>query len=230
MKNFIVTGASGGIGAEVTRRLARRADNVAIVARSEDKLVKLADELNESKAKIRVYTADLTETGVCHQMVNQLASEWGSIDGLVNNAGYMSGGTNLDLDLESFDTMLDLNVRAPIHLSVRVAEIMKTAGGGTIINIASVAGTTVIDGIGGYCATKFAIRAFSEASHAELKKHGIKVSSICPGYVATDMTSDFDVKPENMIQTTDVADAVSYILDSSTHVCPREIHLMPQKT
>ena len=228
-QTYLITGASKGIGREVAIRLATQDKTIGLVARSEEELCEVAKEIESKGAKARVYPADLTETGVCHQLINELHSEWGHIDVLFNNAGFLDAGSVAELDLEKFDQMLDLNVRAMVHLSRRCAELMVDKKKGAIINLASIAGVESMAGLSGYCATKFAARAFSEATFKDVRKYGIKVSAICPGYVATNMSADFDLDSQKMIQPCDIADAVEYILKSSHTACPREIHIMPQQ-
>lgn len=226
---FLVTGASRGIGRAIATSLAQEGRRIALTARSEGDLQEVAAEIEKRGGTPLLLAADLTDPNACTSLVQRLVADWGGVDVLVNNAGYLSRGTLEDLELENLDRMMDLNFRALTHLCKGLTPKMVENKRGAVINISSIAGTEVIDGMGGYCASKFAVRAFSKAAFTELRKHGIKVSTICPGLVATDMSQPFGLDGDRMIRPEDIARTVHFVLESGPTFCPREIHLMPQQ-
>ena len=228
-KQILITGASRGIGAAIAESLADSSEhNLILVARSKDKLEALAKKIEAKGASTRVYDVDLSDTGAVHQLVNQMEEEFGGIDILINNAGVADMAKAAEQDMDTFDLMVDLNLKALVHLTRRVLPGMIEKKAGTIINTASVASFTAIPNASGYCATKHAVLGYAEALFEEVRDYGIKVSSICPGYVATDMTSGGDLDPELMIQPEDIARTVHYIMAMPDTACPYEIRIKPQ--
>ena len=227
---ILITGASRGIGAAIARGLANSGRHLVLVARNEEKLNQVKDDVEKTGAAARCYGADLSDKGVCHQLINQIESDTGPIDILINNAGVGFTGSVAEIDLEEFDTMLDLNVRAVVHLTRRVLPKMIERRRGAVINIASMAAHFTSAGMAGYAASKHAVLGFSNSLFDDVRDYGIKVSAICPGYVTTDMVGSNGRDLSKMIQPQDITEAVRYVLQSSPHVCPFEIHLRPQQS
>ncbi len=124
---------------------------------------------------------------------------------------------------------MDLNFHAVVSLSSRVLPTMIRAGSGAVINISSISARSTHAGGGIYCASKHALNGFTECMYEDVRDYGIKVSSIMPGFVETDLTKGLGMNADNMIRPEDVADSVQYILAASTSVCPTEIVLRPQR-
>ena len=174
----LVTGASSGIGREIARILASQGAELIICARRQTELEELATELNEKHGtESQIIISDLsTEEGV-----NQLIKEAGEVDILVNNAGFGTSGKHTKVDIDRQLQMIDLNIRGLTQLSHAYAKKMKR--GNRILNVASVAGFIPIPSMAVYAATKAYVLSFSRSLHAELKKDGIIVTALCPGYV-----------------------------------------------
>lgn len=174
----LVTGASSGIGREIARILASQGTNLVICARRRTELEELSVELNKKHGtESQIIISDLsTEEGV-----NQLIEEAGEVDILVNNAGFGTIGKHTEVDVDRQLQMIDLNIRGLTQLSHAYAKKMKR--GNRILNVASIAGFIPIPSMAVYAATKAYVLSFSRSLHAELKKDGISVTALCPGYV-----------------------------------------------
>ena len=174
-KNILITGASQGIGAAIARSLSDNPEHrLILVARTKEKLDSLAAEVEKRGASSRVYDIDLSDSGAVHQLVNQMKEEYGGIDVLVNNAGMASMAAADQQDLDKFDQMVDLNFRSLVHLTRRVLPHMIEKNGGTIINIASVAGHRSIAKASAYCATKHAVLGYANSLFEDVRDQILK--------------------------------------------------------
>jgi short-subunit dehydrogenase len=177
----LVTGASGGIGEAFARELAGRGYDLALAARSAEKLEALAGELRQHGAAAHVFPADLGTADGPSKLMQAVHKAGLTVDLLVNNAGFG--------DLEPFDRadagklteMIDLNVRALTGLSHAVTPGLIARGRGGIINIASTAAFLPGPGMATYYATKAFVLSLSEALHVEMKPKGVTVTAVCPG-------------------------------------------------
>ncbi|UJA18936.1 SDR family oxidoreductase [Thermoleophilia bacterium SCSIO 60948] len=183
----LVTGASSGIGAEIARRLALRGHGVILVARREDRLRELADELTrQHDVRAETVGADLeTEEGrdAMAAAVERLGLD---VEVLVNNAGFGDSGRLHRAEREKLLRMVRLNCEALIDLQSRYVAPMVERGRGAVLNIASMAGMQPIPGTAAYAATKAFVLSLSEATHAELASSGVTVTAVCPGPVRTE--------------------------------------------
>lgn len=226
-KVAIVTGASRGMGQAIAVSLAEEGIKLALVATS------LAN-LKATQALCPVDTlplaADLTDRDQCHQVVQFAVSHFGGVDFLINNAGVLNRDRADEADLEVWDHALDLNLRSAIHLTRHCLPSMKERGSGAIINIASMSGR-ISRPLGGiYCGTKFGMLGWAGSVFEDVRDHLIKVCTICPGFVNTEMVAALGHDPSLMIQPNDVARTVSYVLNMPTTACPVEIAIRPQRT
>ena len=182
MTVVIVTGASGGIGAETAMHLSRAGIVVVLAARRAAELAEVAARISGAGGRALAVPTDVCDPAAITALVEQARALTGRIDGLVNNAG-VGGNPSILTDDAVVDAMIEVNLRAPIRLMRAVVPIMRAQGGGSIINIGSVAGEI---GIGGaYSATKFALRGMTDSVRRELAGTGIGVTLIEPGYIAT---------------------------------------------
>ena len=182
----IITGASAGIGAELARIFARDGHELVLIARREQVLNALADEIAKTgKPRPVVLAMDLGNEGSAEKISEALAQRGLEVQHLVNNAGFGLLGPAADVPRGEQLSMIDLNVRALTELSVAfTASLAKHRGG--ILNVASVAGFLPGPGMAVYYATKAYVISFSEALHRELKSRGIRVTVLCPGPVPTE--------------------------------------------
>ncbi len=186
MNTTIITGASSGIGEVFARKLAARGRNVLLVARSEDKLVTLCNELGRSNSVRAQYVAmDLSKPESPARLFEEAEKRGLTVDMLVNNAGFGSMGDFIKLDLDRELNMIDLNIKSLVELTYRFLAPMRTRKQGAIINVASTAGFQAVPFMATYAATKAFVLSFSEALWEENRPHGIKVMALCPGVTET---------------------------------------------
>lgn len=182
----LITGASSGLGEEFARQLAKQGANLVLVARSADKLDKLAAVLRQqSGVQVTVQPADLSSQEEVSRLAAEVKNRGLRIDLLINNAGLGVFENFLDAPLKSQMEQLDVNVRALVALTYTFAPGMIAAGRGGIINIASTAAFQPLAGANIYAATKAFVLLFSEALSLEFEKSGVRVLASCPGPVAT---------------------------------------------
>jgi len=204
MNTTLITGASSGIGAAFARKLAARGRNVLLIARSEDKLIALCNELGRLTSIRAQYLAlDLQHPDAGAQLFEETQKRELEIDMLINNAGFGSMGDFTRLDLKHELDMIDLNVRAVVDLTQRFLGPMRERKRGTIINVASTAGFQSVPYMATYAATKAFVLSFSEALWEENRLHGVHVMALCPGVTETNFfhASGIDHPPMRTIQT-----------------------------
>lgn len=186
MNAALITGASSGIGEVFGRKLAARGRNVLLVARSEDKLITLCNELGRSNSVRAQYVAlDLSKPESPARLFEEAEKRGLTIDLLINNAGFGSMGEFTKLDLARELNMIDLNVKALVELTHRFLIPMVERKQGAIINVASTAGFQPVPFMATYAATKAFVLSFSEALWEENRPYGIKVMALCPGVTDT---------------------------------------------
>ena len=186
MNTALITGASSGIGEVFARRLAARGRNVLLVARSEEKLVTLCNELGRSNSIRAQYVAMDLSLGESPARLFEESEKRGlTIDMLVNNAGFGSFGEFSKHDIARELNMIDLNVKSLVELTHRFLIPMRERKQGAIINVASTAGFQGVPFMATYAATKAFVLSFSEALWEENRTHGIKVLALCPGVTDT---------------------------------------------
>ena len=186
MKVTLITGASSGIGEAFARRLAAEKHDLVLVARSENALHELCDELMlEHKITAHYLALDLTEDDADQRLFDETEKHGFEIDWLINNAGFGSYGDFATLDLATEKRMIDLNIRALIALTHRYIGKMRERKSGTIINVSSAAGFQPIPFLANYSATKAFVNSFSEAIAEENRPYNINVLALCPGSTKT---------------------------------------------
>jgi 3-oxoacyl-[acyl-carrier protein] reductase len=184
-KVALVTGASSGLGRATAIALARAGVDVALVARSQKELDSAKEEISKLGRRALTLPVDLASEDETTVAIRRTVEALGRIDVLVNAAGTDAPGTVEELDIEGWDRTLAVNLRAPFLLSKAAFPRMREAGGGTIVNISSVAGKKGWASASAYCASKFALTGFTEALADEGKEHGIRAIVLYPGAMAT---------------------------------------------
>jgi short-subunit dehydrogenase len=181
-----VTGASTGIGAAFARRLARDHFDLALVARSRDRLTELAGELKAAHGiACKVMVADLTVAADLQRVAEAAAAD-GALELLVNNAGFGTVGPFAELDPEREEEEIRLNVVALTRLTRAVLPGLVERGRGAIINVSSLAGFQPAPLNATYGATKAFVNSFTESLHEELRGSGVRVQALCPGFTRTE--------------------------------------------
>jgi short-subunit dehydrogenase len=212
-KTVILTGASEGVGAAAARLFADAGANLMLVARNRKNLEAIADELRD-KARVEIFPMDVSDADSCEDLFKKTLFEFGRIDVLVNNAGFHARGNVEDNSADDLVRTIDVNLRAPIMLMRLALPHIREAGGGAIINVASLAGRTPVPGSASYSASKFGLRAFTFALAEEIRDSDIKLAAVSPGPIATqfiladiDKTSDLTFS-QPMSSAEDVAQAI----------------------
>jgi NADP-dependent 3-hydroxy acid dehydrogenase YdfG len=178
----LVTGASSGIGAATARSASRAGAKVVLLARREDRIRKLAEELGEA-LPVR---CDVTDAAQIASAVQAAKDRFGRIDVLVNNAGQGSMGTIGEIDRDNFRALLNLNVVAPLLMIQAVLPIMREQGAGSIVNVSSGIAFGALPGSGAYASSKAALAKLSAVARTELAGAGIVVSTMYPFITATE--------------------------------------------
>ncbi len=181
----LVTGASSGLGRATALGLAGAGADLILLARSEADLHKVAAEVQGLGRHAQVYPVDLGDSAALLAAVGSGVQSFGRLDILINNAATDVPGPVVDLDVEDWDRVLGVNLRAPFLLAKAAFSHMQRAGRGTIINISSVAGKRGWANASAYCASKFGLTGLTQALAAEGKPHGIRASVVYPGGMAT---------------------------------------------
>ena len=186
--NALITGASAGIGCEFARQLAGRARSMILVARREDRLVELADELQREHPNLRIHIrkVDLADLAELQDLLQWLDREKLGVDLLINNAGLGDSGPFANSDPVRNSEMTLVNVTALTSLTRHLVPQMITKHRGGILNVSSSAGFLPIPGSAVYAATKAYVTSFSEALRAELRETDVSVCAVCPGPVVTE--------------------------------------------
>src|SRR5437588_2265845 len=186
--NALITGASAGIGCEFARQLAGRARSMILVARREDRLVELADELQREHPNLHIHIrkVDLANLAELQDLLQWLDREKLGVDLLINNAGLGDSGPFANSDPVRNSEMTLVNVTALTSLTRHLVPQMITKHRGGILNVSSSAGFLPIPGSAVYAATKAYVTSFSEALRAELRGTGVSVCALCPGPVVTE--------------------------------------------
>jgi short-subunit dehydrogenase len=206
----LITGASGGIGLELAKEFAAAGHDVVLVARSKDRLVPLASELEAAHGVAAwVIPADLAEPTAPAAIYEQVQRLGITVETLVNNAGFGTNGSFAETDLEAELAMLQVNVTALTHLTKLFLRDMLARGRGRIMNVGSTAGFQPGPYMAVYYATKAYVLSFSEALAAELQGSGVTVSVLCPGPTITGFQARARMDEARLMRTPWVMDAAT---------------------
>ena len=237
-KVAIITGASSGIGYATALALSKAGAKVAIGARRVDKLEALAKKITDNGGEVFYQKLDVTQRLECDNFAKAVLEKWNSIDILVNNAGLMPLSFFKSLKVDEWDKMIDVNIKGVLYSTGAVITHMKEKKSGHIVNLSSVAGRVVFASGSVYCATKFAIAAFSEGLRKEFSaRTNIRVTSIEPGVVDTELNDTItedslkgfvaNAKKMEALHAEDIANAILYAVESPPHVNVNEILIRP---
>lgn len=239
-KVILVTGASSGIGKAAVHKLAQHGAKVVVLARSEDELNELKSNIEAKGGTALVVAGDVTKMEDFEKAVSQAKSEYGTVNALINNAGLMPLSFVEKLKTDEWEKMVDVNIKGVLNGVAAVLPELKANKDGHIINISSMAAHRYFPGGAVYCATKAAVKMFSEGLRQELApKYGINVTSIEPGAVATNLTdtiTDEDIMEKikemqqmDTLEAEDIADAIYYALSQPERVNINDVNLVPSE-
>ncbi|MGH8007885.1 MAG: SDR family oxidoreductase [Candidatus Binatia bacterium] len=226
----LITGASRGIGRAIALRLAQAGATTVLAARTEPELLNVAETIRGSGKETLAVPTDVTSDQQLEVLVNTALARFGHIDILVNNAGGGPPRTPIvKARRTDWEQTLRVNLWATMVLAKLVLPAMIERRSGAIVNICSLAGLTGKAGEAAYAAAKFGVRGFSQSLFEEVREYGIKVSTVCPGYVDTALIPpNRRVDRSKMLSPEDVAEAVYEVIASPARCCPLEIILCPQ--
>jgi NAD(P)-dependent dehydrogenase (short-subunit alcohol dehydrogenase family) len=233
----IVTGASRGIGLAIAQALGEDGYGLTITARKPATLEQTADELRSKGLDVAHLAANMADEEGIREVVRLHRERFGRLDVLVNNAGVGVGAQASEHQTKFVDMQLDVNLRAIVLFYRECIELLRTAGAehrnALVVNMASIAGKSPPPWLSVYGATKAAVIAYSQAMNKELNGDGIKSVAFCPGFVDTDMTEFVrgTVPPEEMLRTSDLVEAVRFLLRvSPACVVPEIVFQRPGET
>ena len=210
-RTALVVGASRGIGRATAEVLAGYGAHVVLCARGSEAVTEAADAINTSGGSAEGHACDVTDYVAVKALVDDVVSQRGALDLLVNNAGVIEPLAFLaSSDPEEWSLAVDVNVKGVYHAMRAALSHMIAAKGGTVVNISSGAANSALVGWSHYCATKAAAKKLTEVAHKEVSEHGVRVVGLSPGTVATDMMRKIRDSKINVVSN----------LDWSRHIPP----------
>ena len=226
-KTALITGGSRGIGLAIARRLGQLGAHVCICARDASRLERATDQLKQEGIRALGVHANVTLSADVELLVQKAQTSLGPIEILVNNAGTGDFGPVHETSEAHWDSVLDTNLKGVFLLTKAVAPGMIARRSGHIINIASLAGKNAFAGGATYCASKWGLLGFSYCAAEDLRAHGIRVSVISPGSVATEFGQPSSKDVSKMLQPEDVAHAVEMLVTQAPQSFISDISMRP---
>jgi len=226
-KVAIVTGASRGLGRAICIAFAKEGASIVLAARSIEKLRETADRVTESGGKAEVVVMDLTEEQSIKKLVGRTSEKFGRLDILVNNAGVTVSAQLEQTLTRDWDRLFAVNTRAPFILCREALPLLKESPKAYIINIVSVVGVKCYALQSAYTASKHALRGMTKSLAEELRDSNVRVHSICPGGIDTDMIGQIrpDIKKEDLMQPEEIAELVLYLVTHKGNAVIDELHI-----
>ena len=190
-KRVLVTGASSGLGRHFAKTLAKAGAQVVVGARRVDRLQELVADIQSEGGTALALPLDVTSRESVVACLDELCSLYGGIDIVVNNAGVSDTKAALDYTDEDWDAIVQTNLKGAWIVAQESARRMAQNGGGSIVNVTSILATRLAGGVGPYCAAKAGLAHLTRSMALELARHGVRVNSLAPGYVMTEINQDF---------------------------------------
>ena len=232
-KVILVTGASRGIGKAISIAVAQSGAEVILVARDEEKLKQVKEEINHFKGKAVVIKADFSKENEVIQLFEQIKKKYQRLDVLINNAGVASFGNTEDFPIEEFDKIMNVNIRSVFLACQKAIKLMKEKNNGYIINISSVVGFKGYNEQCAYGISKHGVMGLTKSLAVELQEQNIRVSAILPGGVYTDMVGDArpDLDISVLIDPKEIAHTILYLLSLwDTNAAVDQIYIRRNKS
>ena len=218
-KTAIVTGGGSGIGAGVTLALAAEGVNVVVCGRRLEPLQAVVEQVQAQGAQALAVQADVSVEADVQKVIDSTLDTFGRVDIVINNAGIGGGGYIHQHDVETWDRVMTINLRGPFLFARKVLPLMREQRSGHIINISSESGIEYYQGNGAYGVAKHALNALGEFMQRENQEFGIRVNTICPGMVITEMTEkSTGLNHEKSMQPEDIADLVMWLLSRRPNI------------
>jgi 3-oxoacyl-[acyl-carrier protein] reductase len=226
-KSALITGASRGIGFAIAQRLGRLGARIALCGRHQDTLDAACARLRDEAIDALALTADVSRSDQVSSLVEKTLARFGAVDFLVNNAGTGRFGPVQDFSESDWDNILDTNLKGVFLVSRAIVPSMISRGSGHIVNISSLAGKNSFPGGSLYCASKWGLLGLTYCMAEDLRAHGIRVTAICPGSVATEFGHPSSKNVQKMLQPDDVAHAVEMVITAEPQSFISEVVMRP---
>jgi 3-oxoacyl-[acyl-carrier protein] reductase len=224
----VVTGAGRGIGAAIARKLASMGASVVLCGRTREPLESTAQRIAKDGGETKVIPCDVTDLHAVEQLAEQVNTSFGRVDILVNNAGIGGfGGPLHKMPPDSWEDVLNTNLRGVYYCIRAFAPAMIAARAGYIINISSLAGKSPLPNGAAYAASKWGLNGLSYSVAEELRAYNIRVSVICPGSVDTELSPHAGKDPAKMLRSEDVAHVVAMLVTQAPQSFASEVLLRP---
>jgi NADP-dependent 3-hydroxy acid dehydrogenase YdfG len=226
----LITGASQGIGAAIARVFARevRGARLALVARKAKKLTAVARACAKSGATAEVFSCDVADETAVSGMAKAVATRFGAVDVLINNAGVFAGAPFAETEVADFDRIVAANLRSAFLVTRTFLPAMMKRKSGDVFFMSSIAGLAAYPNGTAYCAAKFGVTGLAKVLRAETKHTGVRVCCVHPGATWSPSWSGSGVKPERIMPAEDVARAFLDVWRLSRRTVVEEIVLRPQ--
>lgn len=232
-KKALITGASGGLGWEIAKKLHKLGAEIVISGTRKEKLEKLASELGD---RVHVQTANLSDRESVKELFVNAEKVTGGIDILVNNAGITRDGLSMRMKDQDWDDVINVNLTSAFILCRSASKAMMRRRYGRIINISSVVGVAGNPGQMNYCASKAGIIGMSKSLAQEVANRGITVNNIAPGFILSDMTEELNDKQKESIlknipagtlgKPEDIANSVAFLSsDEASYITGQTLHI-----
>jgi len=196
----LLTGGSRGLGLELARVFARRGAKLALVARDAEELARARDGLRASGAEVETFDCDVRFQDQVQRTVREVVDRFGRVDVLVNNAGVIQVGPEETMRVSDYQEAMDTHFFGPLFLVQAVLPSMRARGAGRIVNVCSAGGKVPTPHLLPYVASKFALVGWGEGLHAEVRRDGVVVTTICPGLMRTGSPRNVAVKGEHQAE------------------------------
>lgn len=215
-KIALITGGSRGLGKATALALAKEGVDIIITGRNLESLKSTQKEIENLGVKAFFYCFDVTQKEQIHAVVREIKKDFGKVDILINNAGIAAFGGILEMEETQWEKIIQTNLMAPYYLCKAIAPLMIAQKSGDIINISSTAGLKGNAVTSAYSASKAGLIALSESLMFELRKHNVRVTTLTPSTISTDMTMKdlkiTDGNPEKVLQPEDFAQLIVSLL------------------
>jgi len=228
-KTVVLTGASEGIWEQIALRLAEEWVNLALVARSQNRLAEVAAAAKAAWAwEVKIYPTDLSQTWDISQKVSQIESDFWAIDILINNAGIWQKMMQLDdIPADKIDPIIATNLSAVVHLTHSVLPILRKQEEGIILNVVSQSWVVAQGGQSIYTATKYGVRGFTDVLKGDLKESNVRVAGVYQAGTRTKMFENtWETMPiEKFTDPADLADIISYMLSRPPKIWMHDVRV-----
>jgi len=226
----VITGASRGIGRAIALAFSEKGINLALFGRDKTKLSEVKEDCEKFGLNVLIFSGDVGNEQFVNSSIDEVMNKFGKIDHLINNAGIAHFGKFIDSSLTEFKEQVNTNLYGVYNFTKAVLPDMIRKRSGSIINISSLAGKNGFVGGSLYAATKHGLMGMTKCLMLEVREHNIRVASVCPGSVGTDLilnTALSPLYPEKILSPSDVAEVVLSILNLPRRALISEVEVRP---